>query len=353
MKAVDDPAADTRSPVGGDAARADTAGIAAVWPRRFDLGAVRDLLGEDADQLCCDALAAGVNAPVWTLLDRGGGRWRPAICRLAYLASGGAAVVPAAVCQVAELLHTGSLVIDDIQDGSEVRRGGPAVHLVHGLPAALNAANAAYFRVLEVLRSVLPDALRLRALDMLGEELFAAHLGQALDLSLGARMREGTVRLAHYVVLARAKTGALVRIAARLGAIAAGAPAAVEAALAVWASDLGVAYQIRNDCDDLVASMRDVATCRPAYPLLLALEEDGAAARLLRARLSTPSACGEDEALRRVFADEQVVSRALDTADRTARRALDALRSLPEGEGRCGLERITHELVASSSRTAA
>jgi geranylgeranyl diphosphate synthase type I len=362
MNVVDDPAAVSHGAshasaacsTGVPAAVGTTVGageIELVWPRRFDLSVVRDLLGEEADQICCDVLAAGVSTPVWTLLDRRGGRWRPAICRLAYLASGGTPPAPAPICQIAELLHTGSLIIDDIQDEANERRGGPAVHVVHGTPTALNAADAAYFRALNALRPMLPDGLRLRALDMLSEELFAAHLGQALDLALGPRMRAGTIGLAHYAVLARAKTGALVRIAARLGAIAAAAPTEVEAALAVWAGELGVAYQIRNDCDDLASGRRDIATCRPTYPLLLVLEDGGAAASLLRARLGIPTT-GLDDALRAVLENHRIMARALEAAERAAQRALEALRALSAAEGRRGLEELTVELVAPAGQPA-
>ena len=323
----------------------DAAQLEAVWPRRFDLDAIRALLGAEADQVLCDVLASRVNASIWSLADRGGKRWRPSISRLAFLVTGGTPPVPEAVCQVAEVLHTGSLIVDDIQDGATERRGGPAVHVTYGIPTALNAANTAYFRALEILRRALPNDLRLRALDMLAEELFAAHLGQALDLALAPRLPRTALRSAHYFVLARAKTGALVRIAARLGAIAADAEAAHEAALGEWASELGVAYQIQNDLDDLASGMHDVISCRPTYPLLLILEQGGPTAATLSARLGGPpltSAASRE--LRDLFARERVGERGRDEARLSAERALDALRTLPAGESRNALEGMTREL---------
>jgi geranylgeranyl diphosphate synthase type I len=326
----------------GDEARA----FESVWPRRFDAAEVTALLGVDADQLVGDVLAQGVNAPLWNLADRGGKRWRPAVSRLAFLVSGGRAPVPAPICQVVELLHTGSLVVDDIQDGAQERRSGPAAHVVHGVPTALNAANAAYFRALEILRRCLADGPRLRALDMLAEELFIAHLGQALDLALCARQPRTRLRTAHYFVLARAKTGALVRMAARLGSIAANGTAACESALGAWASELGVAYQIANDLDDVAGGMQDVVTRRPSYPLLLALEDDGPAAQALRARADegtmTPHEAAE---LRRLFARERIAERGRAAARLAGRRALAALDRLPASTARAELEHITHGLM--------
>jgi geranylgeranyl diphosphate synthase type I len=335
----------------GAASAVETAQLEAVWPRRFDLEPIRALLGAEADQLLCDVLASQVNAPIWSLADRGGKRWRPTISWLAFQVTGGTPPAPEAICQVAEVLHTGSLIIDDIQDGATERRGGPAAHVAYGMPTALNAANAAYFRALEILRRALPDDLRLRALDMLAEELFAAHLGQALDLALAPQLRRTALRSAHYFVLARAKTGALVRIAARLGAIAADAKASHDAALGEWASELGVAYQIDNDLDDLASRMHDVTACRPTYPLLLILEQGGPCAATLAARLGRPTLTdGDTRELRDLFARERVVERGRAAARLSTKRALEALRTLPAGESRDALERITHELAGDPPR---
>jgi geranylgeranyl diphosphate synthase, type I len=291
-------------------------------------------------------LARNVNAPLWSLADRGGKRWRPTVCRLAFLVSGGRPPVPPRICQVAEVLHTGSLIVDDIQDAAVERRHGPPAHVTYGVPTALNAANTAYFRALAILRYCLPDAPRLRALDMLTEELFAAHLGQALDLALGAQLRQSRLRTPHYFVLARAKTGALVRMAARLGAIAADAAPELEVMLGEWASELGVAYQITNDLDDLATSMQDVVACRPTYPLLLALEDDGPAATALRAHLGTPQLTDADvRELRRLFARERIAERGRAAARLAGRRALTAIRLLPDGEARAELEHVTHDFT--------
>src|SRR5690606_11387323 len=120
--------------------------------------------------------------------------------------------------------------------------------------------------------------LRLRAYDMLAEELFTAHLGQALDLALtGVAADGGAASERHYRVLARAKTGALVRIAARLGAIAAGASAEREAALAAWAGEIGLAYQIRDDLEDAAGALGDVAAGRLSYARVARVAEHTAA----------------------------------------------------------------------------
>ena len=327
-------------------------GFDEVWPRAFPVAELRAWLGDEADELLRDVVTRQVNRPLWDLVDRGGKRWRAIVCWLSYRAAGGAArgdaVPPAALFQVVELLHNASLAIDDIEDAATERRGGPPVHLAHGLPVALNAANAAYFRALAVLRGILPDAARLRALDMLGDEMFAAHLGQALDLSLGATAKLGVgLEEKHYVALVRAKTGALIRIAARLGAIAADAPEPVERALADWAGHLGVAYQIRDDAEDIAEGSTDLEACRMTYPLLLALASpDPADALRLREQLGDAK---PGKAARRardeIFTRLRVVERSLDAAREAANRATLALATLPAGESRAAMIELTLRLA--------
>jgi len=320
----------------------------ALWPRLFELADLRSLLGDDADEMLQVLLGRRLNEPVWNLVDRGGKRWRPVVSRLSFMATGGREPLPEEAFQAVELLHVGSLIIDDIEDASTERRGGPPVHLVHGLPVALNAANAAYFRALAVLGRTLPEATQLRAVDMVGRELFTAHLGQAMDLSLGAFVRAGApVGAKHYRIVARAKTGALVRIAARLGAIAAGAEPALERVLSAWASDLGLAYQIRDDVDDLGWRMGDLRASRLTHPLLLVLEEvDPETVRWLRALFGVRGIAEAD--IRRLDAlldATGAVERSREAAREASRSAVAQLDALPPSPHRDALVRLTETLV--------
>ena len=305
------------------------------WPPIFSEAVLRELLGPEADRLVAGALARTVNRPVRELIERGGQRWRVPIGQLSYAACGGLGEAPAALA-IVELLHTASLVIDDIQDGSSERRGGPSAHVAHGVPIALGAANAAYFRALALLRDALPAASRLRAYDMLVSEMFVAHLGQALDLGLRARLGEGAATEAHYRVLARAKTGALVRIAARLGAIAAGASEDDEDAVAEWASEIGLAYQIRDDLEDAAGRGGDLAAGRPSYAAIAARDVAGAA---------DGDGQGDDAHLARPRRGSAVEERCRDGARRALVRALASLERLPPSAARDQLVQLSERLA--------
>src|SRR6202008_1335983 len=83
-----------------------------------------------------------------------------------------------------ELMHVGSLIVDDVEDRSLVRRGGPACHVMYGEGIALNAGTAAYFltqHFLDVDEIAAPTKLRLYNLYF--EALRGGHAGQALDLA--------------------------------------------------------------------------------------------------------------------------------------------------------------------------
>jgi geranylgeranyl diphosphate synthase, type I len=321
-----------------------------VWPRRFSLAQIRAWLGEEADDLVRDVVAGQVSAPLWELADRGGKRWRSIVGRLAYRAAGGAGEAPLVVFEIVELLHEASLVVDDIEDGADERRGAPSIHARFGLPVALNAANAAYFRALAALKPLLADETRLRALDMLAEELFAAHLGQGLDLALGAVAKGGAaIEEHHYRVLVRAKTGALIRIAARLAAIVAGATAEIERALAEWAGEVGVAYQIRDDAADLAEVGADLETGRLGHPVVCALARGSADdCEQIRRALGIPVGSEEERRERLRILDALGVleeSRAASCA--AARRAVAALDPLAGGEGHDALVALTHQLAGT------
>lgn len=123
---------------------------------------------------------------------------------------------------IAETLHLGSLVVDDIQDGSQVRRGGPCLHLKFGIPVALNLGNYLYFEAYhKVFELNLPAPQKMQILEQMTLTLREGHLGQALDISV--RVDEAT-ELQLPAIVERSlqyKSGALMRFALRLGAIAA------------------------------------------------------------------------------------------------------------------------------------
>src|SRR5688572_14795181 len=113
---------------------------------------LNNLLGLNAGAPVADILGEILLGPLRELTsNRGKGIRRRLValsCRLIN-ESGDRSLVAAKQCkacaEVVELIHTGSLVVDDIEDGSSTRRGRPALHVRYGLPLELNAGNWLYF----------------------------------------------------------------------------------------------------------------------------------------------------------------------------------------------------------------
>ncbi|WP_413574827.1 polyprenyl synthetase family protein [Bdellovibrio sp. HCB290] len=128
------------------------------------------------------------------------------------------------VCEVLEWIHSGSLIVDDIQDDSIERRGAPTVHRLYGMPKALNAGNWMYFKALESIHHLpLSSDLQLRLLRCAHVVMAKAHQGQALDL--GADLLKITKEEVPHIVEAShlMKSGALVALALQFGALIADA----------------------------------------------------------------------------------------------------------------------------------
>src|SRR5207237_565922 len=126
--------------------------------------------------------------------------------------------------------HVGSLIVDDVQDRSEVRRGKPAAHVIYGDAIAINAGTACYFMGHGLLRgSDVSNAVKLRLYDTYFEALRAGHAGQAFDIDgLDSEMpkivEQGDGSYAERRVLAvhRLKTAAPAGALARMGALVGG-----------------------------------------------------------------------------------------------------------------------------------
>jgi geranylgeranyl pyrophosphate synthase len=175
-----------------------------------------------------------------------GKRLRPAILLAAAEACGGTreAALPAAAAL--EMLHAYTLVHDDLpaMDDDDERRGRPTVHIAFGEAIAILAGDGLLTEAFATLAELGPraaDAVRVLAQRSGRAELL---LGQAIDLNTPPRS------LAEIERMHAAKTGALFAAAGELGAIAAGAPAAICAALGRYGLAIGIAFQHADDRDD-------------------------------------------------------------------------------------------------------
>jgi geranylgeranyl pyrophosphate synthase len=185
-----------------------------------------------------------------------------------------------------ELLHTGSLIIDDVQDRSTIRRGGPSCHLLYGEAIAINAGCASYFLAEVLIHGAnLTDQEKLRLYALYFEALRAAHAGQAADIAgLGpltsqvAESGDGHLLERRVLAIHRLKSAAPVRALAMLGAtIGGGANEQIEA-VGQFFEAIGLAFQIVDDTlnlrgfkNDLKSKGEDIAAGKVTFPIAKAM----------------------------------------------------------------------------------
>jgi geranylgeranyl pyrophosphate synthase len=195
--------------------------------------------------------------PLSDFLSRPGKEFRARLVQLGWQLGGRSTPPPAELALIIEALHSGSLIIDDIEDGSTERRGAPALHCRYGLPLALNAGNFLYFWALELLsRLELPPITELGLHRAFSRTLLACHQGQALDLSVKISTLEQGDVAATVSAVTRLKTSKLCELAAHMGAIAAGASQVKAQAIADFGSELGAGLQMLDDLSGIVSERR-------------------------------------------------------------------------------------------------
>jgi len=231
--------------------------IADLVPREIDEEYLRSFFGDPTYEYDPDGIQRALAEPLWELLDRGGKRWRAVLFLVFIEAFGEEPETYLPYACIPEILHNGTIIVDDVEDEASMRRGEPALHHMYGEDVALNAGNALYFIPLNILTKNPADLSaeqRLGAYEMLMEELNRTHLGQGMDICWH---NERGVRLStdQYLEMCACKTGCLGRIVARLAAIVTDQPPEVEDAIANYAELTAVAFQIGDDILDIEHSL--------------------------------------------------------------------------------------------------
>lgn len=179
------------------------------------------------------------------ILEAGGKRVRPRLLMLGYEAMGGTDVEYAArVAAAVELVHTASVVHDDINDHGVVRRGRPSVNSIWGRTFALLTGDFLFTKVYELMAPYKDLNI------ILAEATVALVEGETLQAS--AVKENNFTRQVYYEIIAR-KTAALFRAAGLLGARLAGAEEKIVEALGQYGYNVGLAFQIVDDILDLTA----------------------------------------------------------------------------------------------------
>lgn len=189
------------------------------------------------------------------LIKAGGKKIRPALVLLAVEAVGGNIEGAYKTAAAVELIHTFSLIHDDIMDKDEMRRGMPAVHTLWGEPMAILAGDILFSLAFEMVAQThsedIPSERVVQALNTVVDACIKICEGQACDMSFEGKF---DVKESEYLNMIYKKTSALIAAATKAGAILGGGTPQQVKALSEYGRLIGMAFQIQDDYLDVVSS---------------------------------------------------------------------------------------------------
>lgn len=213
----------------------------------------------------------------------GGKRLRPILAIASFEAVGGRGKTILPVACALELIHTYSLIHDDLpcMDNDDLRRGKPTLHKVYGDGMAVLAGDALHALAFELLLRAKNPQVVLEVAKAIGTEGMIG--GQVKDLE--AEGKKVSLKKVEYIHTH--KTGKLLRASVRAGAILGGADKAALSALSGYGEKFGLAFQIVDDILDVVGKEEvigkkkgsDKANSKATYPAVIGLEKSKALAR--------------------------------------------------------------------------
>lgn len=295
-------------------------------------------------------------ASVWDLLDRGGKRFRPALTFLACECVGGRRDDAIGGAAAVELLHNMTLVHDDIEDQSDLRRGKPCIHIIYGVPTAINVGDAMLIKVFEIANSSkIPQDRCHRLVSQIAKRAYDITWGQAFEFGMWNRKdftEEDVIRLLRH------KTGALTGLSTEAGAIAGGGSEEQLTILSEFGETIGVGFQIVDDILNVAGDVKEYGkeiggdiregkkTILAAHLLKTASSQDRKTfTRLLGKRKITRKEVRKAVDLYEKYGS---INYAKKQAESYLENALPALNKLPGSEARTSLSSIAAFLISRS-----
>ena len=274
------------------------------------------------------------------ILTSGGKRIRPQMALLAYLAAGGENLSEVAPMAAAvEMVHTATLVHDDINDHSLTRRGKATIHSVWGRTFALLTGDYLFAKVYELMAPY-------------GAEYNVIMANACIRLVEGETLQAATAKAGNmtrdtYKRIIALKTASLFEASARMGAMLAETDEEVVEALADYAYNLGLTFQIVDDILDIVGDPEergkpvgaDLAQKRGVMMAQNGMQFDGGAATAVAEAVVTEELEPITQLMSRVR-ESGAVEVARLQAEETGRRARAALEDVPPSPARAELYRL-------------
>jgi octaprenyl-diphosphate synthase len=267
------------SPITDDAA-ASTESLRSKKPIPAAIRAVQDLLHRDLEAVNA-ALRSELNSDVPLigeigdyLVQAGGKRIRPMLCLLSFQAAGGGsggADPSALLAAIVEMIHTATLLHDDVVDESDTRRNRKTANALWGNAPSVLVGDFIYSRAFQMMVR-LQD---LQIMDILADTTNMIAEGEVMQL---LHKRDASLSATQYFEVIKRKTAILFAASCRLGALAAGASSETQLRFGEFGMQLGMAFQIADDLLDYTGDAQsigknlgdDLAEGKTTLPLILA-----------------------------------------------------------------------------------
>src|SRR5574344_1207775 len=281
------------------------------------------------------------------VISSGGKRLRPALCILSYYVCGGTdSDIPVRIGAAFEIIHSASLVHDDINDQSEIRRGSKTLHKKYTVSKAIIAGDYMFaigFRLLSRNASTIVDYI----VDA------SAHMG-AGEFVQKDYEHASTVTKDDYIEIISGKTAKLFEASAKAGAAVTGTDMEVIDALGDYALEIGLAFQIVDDTLDVIGDVHntgkavgtDLIEGKPTLPVIYAMEEPVYGPQV-KALFEKVDITAEDVLLAlELIKKTDAVDRCLDLAREYAMSARSKIDSFPESVYKDSLYNLADYIVS-------
>ena len=281
------------------------------------------------------------------LVAAGGKRLRPALLLLTCGALGFEGSHRLTLAAVVEFIHTATLLHDDVVDESTLRRGRATANSAFGNPASVLVGDFLYSRAFQMMVEV-GD---MRVMQTLSEATNVIAEGEVLQLM---NMHDASLSEDSYLRVIRSKTAKLFEASARLAALLAKSPPAVEQACAHYGQALGTAFQVIDDLLDYDGDADlmgknlgdDLREGKATLPLIIAMQRANPADRAVIAGAIQTGSTADMPQIMAIVKATDALGATQQAAAAEAQRALEALKDLPESKYREALEQLASQLLS-------
>lgn len=252
-------------------------------------------------------------------------------------------VLDAAV--VMEVTHLATLYHDDVMDQANARRGVETAHLVWGNNVAILTGDLLFARASNIVAGLGEESLKLQA--KVFEQLVLGQLHETIG------PKENQDPLEHYLGVLRDKTGSLIALSARLGAMLAGADGSYQQPLQEFGDHIGIAFQLADDLIDIQGkaeesgkiSGTDLLAGVPTLPVLLLGQFEDAESKSLLAEINAGVTSENLPEILRLLRSHPVMELAQQQTNAWAEKAIAAIDPLPEGSVKSALVAFARAVV--------